>query len=72
MIMMYYVTLDCFNSNMHSSSCPRGSRAGSPRLWSRLFFPLLPLGEPTTTAIAAGDEALQRKLCNAGLSKKAG
>eukprot|EP00435_Cladocopium_sp_Y103_P061220 s858_g22.t2 len=39
-------------------------------LWSRLFFPLLPLGEPTTTTISAGDEALQRKLCNAGLSKK--
>eukprot|EP00434_Breviolum_minutum_P030642 symbB.v1.2.027096.t1/scaffold2753.1/size71542/8 len=39
-------------------------------LWSRLFFPLLPLGEPTTTAISAGDDALMRKLCNAGLSKK--
>ncbi|CAK8995697.1 mRNA (2'-O-methyladenosine-N(6)-)-methyltransferase (Cap-specific adenosine methyltransferase) (CAPAM) (hCAPAM) (Phosphorylated CTD-interacting factor 1) (hPCIF1) (Protein phosphatase 1 regulatory subunit 121) [Durusdinium trenchii] len=41
-------------------------------LWSRAFAPLLPLEPPTAAAIAQGDAALRQKLCNAGLSKKAG
>ena len=40
-------------------------------LWSRLFSPLLPLGRPKASAVKAGDAALMRKLCNAGLTKKA-